>query len=72
MHVEDVNEYIPLWSEEEYSAQLQEGDVCAFILQVIHTYLLFNALQDIFALKIFFRYRQMSSDIFFCKTVLVF
>ena len=70
MHVEDVNEYIPLWSEEEYSAQLQEGDVSAFILQVIHTYLLFNALQDIFAsfaLKIFF-----SADIFFFKTVLVF
>ena len=32
--VEDVNEYIPLWSQEEYSAQLEEGEMEEKILQV--------------------------------------
>ena len=53
MHVEDVNEYIPLWSEEEYSAQLQEGDVSAFILQVKH---IFSSMQEIFA---FFAFKNI-------------
>ena len=34
VEVEDVNEYIPLWSQEEYSAQLEEGDMPEKILQV--------------------------------------
>ena len=32
--VDDVNEYIPLWSEQEYSGQLEEGELSTFILQV--------------------------------------
>ena len=32
--VDDVNEFIPLWSEQEYSGQLEEGELSAFILQV--------------------------------------
>ena len=34
VEVEDVNEYIPLWSQEEYSAQLEEGEMSEKILQV--------------------------------------
>ena len=34
VEVEDVNEYIPLWSQEEYSAQLEEGEMAERILKV--------------------------------------
>ena len=34
VEVEDVNEYIPLWSQEEYSATLEEGEMSANILEV--------------------------------------
>ena len=34
VEVEDVNEYIPLWSQEEYSASLEEGEMSANILEV--------------------------------------
>ena len=34
MEVEDVNEYIPLWGQEEYSAQLEEGEMKEMILEV--------------------------------------
>ena len=34
VEVEDVNEYIPLWSQEEYSAQLEEGEMKERILGV--------------------------------------
>ena len=34
VNVDDVNEYIPLWTEQEYSGQLEEGDMSSFILQV--------------------------------------
>ena len=34
VEVEDVNEYIPLWSQEEYSAQLEEGKMAEKILEV--------------------------------------
>lgn len=32
--MDDVNEFIPLWSEQEYNGQLEEGDLSSFILQV--------------------------------------
>ena len=32
--MEDVNEYIPLWGQEEYSAQLEEGEMKEMILEV--------------------------------------
>ena len=35
--VTDVNEYIPEWSQEEYSAQVEEGILSDFILQVSAT-----------------------------------
>ena len=35
--VEDINEFIPQWSEEEYSAQLEEGKMEDFILEVTAT-----------------------------------
>ena len=35
--VKDVNEYIPEWSEEEYSGQVEEGILSDFILQVAAT-----------------------------------
>ena len=35
--VTDVNEYIPEWSQEEYSAQVEEGIFSDFILQVSAT-----------------------------------
>ena len=35
--VDDVNEYIPQWSEEEYSGQVEEGEMEDFILQVAAT-----------------------------------
>ena len=34
VYVDDVNEFIPLWSEQEYNGQLEEGDLSSFILQV--------------------------------------
>ena len=34
MRVEDVNEYIPVWAEQEYSGQVEEGELSARILQV--------------------------------------
>ena len=37
MTVTDVNEYIPEWSQEEYSAQVEEGILSDFILQVSAT-----------------------------------
>ena len=37
MTVKDVNEYIPEWSQEEYSAQVEEGILSDFILQVTAT-----------------------------------
>ena len=37
MTVKDVNEYIPEWSQEEYSAQVEEGIFSDFILQVSAT-----------------------------------
>ena len=37
MTVKDVNEYIPQWGEEEYSGQVEEGEVSDFILRVIAT-----------------------------------
>ena len=35
--VKDVNEYIPEWSQEEYSGQVEEGILSDFILQVSAT-----------------------------------
>ena len=32
--VDDVNEYIPVWSEQEYAAQVEEGKLEDFILEV--------------------------------------
>ena len=37
MTVKDVNEYIPEWSEEEYSGQVEEGVLADFILKVTAT-----------------------------------
>ena len=37
VEVEDVNEYIPVWSQEEYSAQLEEGEMAERILEVAAT-----------------------------------
>ena len=37
MTVKDVNEYIPEWSQEEYSAQVEEGILSDLILQVSAT-----------------------------------
>ena len=34
MAVKDVNEYIPEWSEEEYSGQVEEGELAESILKV--------------------------------------
>ena len=34
VRVTDVNEYIPEWSQEEYSGQVEEGVMAEFILQV--------------------------------------
>ena len=34
VRVTDVNEYIPEWSQEEYSGQVEEGILAEFILQV--------------------------------------
>ena len=33
VYVDDVNEFIPLWSEQEYNGQLEEGDLSSFILR---------------------------------------
>ena len=35
--VKDVNEYIPEWSEEEYSGQVEEGVLADFILKLTAT-----------------------------------
>ena len=37
MTVKDVNEYIPEWSEEEYSGQVEEGELAEAILRVSAT-----------------------------------
>ena len=37
--VKDVNEYIPEWSQEEYSGQVEEGEIAEVILQVPNTHL---------------------------------
>ena len=34
MIVDDVNEYIPLWSQEEYSAELEEGELSRFLVRL--------------------------------------
>ena len=38
--VKDVNEFIPEWSQEEYSGQVEEGEIAEVILQVPNTRLL--------------------------------
>ena len=37
--VQDVNEFIPEWSQEEYSGQVEEGEIAEVILQVPNTHL---------------------------------
>ena len=32
--VKDVNEFIPEWSQEEYSGEVEEGEIAEIILQV--------------------------------------